>query len=153
MYPGVLARLEGMGPGEYVFDGQSRKGVKGTQVVECMLAVRWAFSDMPLMVRMASSFRQRTPGLLDDRFHYAFHCGPSKNDVKDTYFRIDLDRTQAPHVHLAPNIEDHIPVENVDPDVVDIQPAAFLDLVEKFRNDIAAGIDPRIALPLRRKTP
>jgi hypothetical protein len=78
------------------------------------------------------------------RYHYAHHCGPNPNDYKDTHFRIDLDAKDGHHVHLPPFRPKHVKTYLIEPDVTDLNPFRFLELVKEFRATKTC--------PLRKKT-
>ncbi len=67
-----------------------------------------------------------------DLYHYALHYGTA---ARDTIFRYDLDKTHQHHVHIPPNTDAHVPCADVEPDVTDLDPRGFIEMVASFRKD------------------
>jgi hypothetical protein len=106
----------------------------GPNFARAFVAVRYVYKSDQMLVRIASSWERR--GTEWSRYHYAYHCGPDRYDEETrTHFRVDLDDVRGHHVHLppVPGQPHHIPVDQVEPDVKNIDPLAFVDLVASFR--------------------
>jgi hypothetical protein len=145
VYPGLIDAVTKLGPGEFRPDWEGTRLIKDDKGKLCdvSFSLRYVFTDDPMLLRIRCSFMMQPNGKWR-RYHYAHHCGPNPNDYKETHFRIDLDAKDGHHVHLPPFRPKHLGVEDVEPDVKNIDPFLFLKLVGEFRATKAP--------PLRRKT-
>jgi hypothetical protein len=152
-YEGLLETLPQLGSGTFLDDYPGKIQPKGDDdICGATMALRYGFDD-GMMVRIDIRLRLtgRKPNYVEERVHYAYHCGPDHRDQTETYFRVELDKASGHHVHLAPNRKDHIPAEQVDPNPKDIDPREFLKYVEEFRRRFAEHKKTEW-LPLRKKT-
>lgn len=67
-----------------------------------------------------------------DRYHYALNYGPS---LDDCLFRFDLDDVSGHHVHVRPFPKEHVRSERVEPDVRNLDPREFIEMVAAYRKD------------------
>jgi hypothetical protein len=69
--------------------------------------------------------------------YFSYHCGPSKDDMADVFFRIDLDPTGL-HCHIrgqgkpGSKTGGHLFPQQVTPDIRIVDALRFLDSVDEF---------------------
>lgn len=137
VYPGLIAKLQTLGPGKFLDDYPAYRinGSRQDSVTDFSANVRYGFDDS-MLVRISDSLEFINGNWIS--YHHAYHCGPDHRDIKNYYFRIDLDEMHDRHVHLKNAFyngnDPHIPVSLIEPSVLGINPYQFLDLVHKFRS-------------------
>ena len=134
-FPGLLDAVRTLAPGEFIRDyDDTRLGRDGKgKLVDVAFGFSYAITSDKMLVRIRNSFSLE-PGGTWKRYHYAHHCGSDPNNpYRAPHFRIDLDERNAHHVHLPPFLPPHVPAAEIDPNVFDINPFHFLELVREFR--------------------
>jgi hypothetical protein len=141
VYPGLIHKLSSLGPGKFLDDNPPYRIINTSadkeSITEFSAAIKYGFDD-GMMVRIVDSVLFDCDKGTWFSYHHAYHCGPDHRDVKAYHFRIDLDELHSYHVHLyGTYIKDndpHIPVSLLEPNVKNITPSQFLDLVARFRS-------------------
>lgn len=136
-FPELVARIEALGPGEFSKHLCHRQA-KGAGIRGIRFNLEYIFDDSSeLRIRIALELRRGiqpyVPGADRVRLKdwspssYSMHYGPPGG----THFRNDLDAVRGHHVHIPP--DEHVPAADVRPDVIDIDPREFVELVAQFR--------------------
>ncbi len=135
VYPGLLDSLRALG-GLFVSGPSHSLGTRGDALNRIELKVKWECDDSnQVTIRVTNRLKV---GVSEDTFNLgqwtrSFYSYDYSQKLNSTHFRIDLD-SHSEHVHLLPNLKDHVPVANVDPDVRDIDPRQFVEMVATFRS-------------------
>ena len=141
--PGLIERIETLGPGDFEPDGPELDCVGLDAVEGVALKLRYTMTDgMSVEIRSrwwlrpgCSPYVPHTRKLKPaewDRYSYGMHYGHSFLKV---VFRIDLDSNNGHHVHMRPNTDTHVPAESVEPDTRDMDAHRFIEMVAKYRRD------------------
>lgn len=142
-FPGLIEKLQALGAGEFERQPPAFRP-RGEGIGFADLRVRYYLEGKPAMyVELFVQLKlkaDRTPlcpstpkvDLGDwDRKYYALSY---KQKLGDRVFAFDYS-SRGRHVHMRPDVTEHIPVDEVDPDSTDFDPRDFVDLVARFRNE------------------
>ncbi|MBK9262701.1 MAG: hypothetical protein IPM54_23225 [Polyangiaceae bacterium] len=144
-FPGLIAAVEQLGPGEFN-SGQLRTRPSGSHndaIAGIWLRLIFSLKDgHDLKIEIQLNARHGTPPYMPEseaqvdlcnwqRKHYALHYGVQ---LGDAIFRFDLDQF-GHHVHILPNVGEHVSCDRVTPNVKDIDPREFIRMVAAYRND------------------
>ncbi len=130
-YPGVIARVRLCGPGSFTDEGGPRIWPKGSNgIAGIRLSLEYHFEDRHTL-RIVRSERADDTGLGWHRIHYVNHYGDLRGE---THFRFDLDAMSGHHVCLKTEPdENHIASADCVPDVTNISPIEFVEMVDTYR--------------------
>jgi hypothetical protein len=138
-YPKLIEAIVALGRGDFVDRLPSLKP-KGAGLRAVSFQLEYTLVDrFKLDLRVSNVLRSgrvpwqpaRPVNLADwERDRYSLHYGRTFDDCT---FRFDLDVPSGHHVHIQPTPHDHVPMADVTPDVRDLDPCDFVDLVAARR--------------------
>lgn len=143
-FPGLVAAIEGLVPGEQVdFEPRPIPKIKtagsGIRYIELNL-----YATLPdgfvLDLRTSSELKpncapyepSESPVVLAEwqRTYYSLDYRP---DQKHSVFRLCFTAGQGRHVHMLPDLEEHIEIWKVQPNTYDLDPRVFVQWVSEYR--------------------
>lgn len=141
-FPGLVESVAALGPGEFRPEPPVLKQ-KGPGLRGVGLHLTYDINDENLVsIKISSRLKPGIPPYEPDdtvvdldnweRSHYALHYGGRR--YEDCTFRFDLDEFSGHHVHIQPDPKIHIPSSRVIPDVTNLDPRKFVDMVAAYRN-------------------
>ena len=139
-FPGLVAALRELGPGDFDALMPSLRpmgdGIRGIGLAAVYNLDDGDRVNIRMSLRLRDGVPPYVPGTpidpaLWERIHYAMGYGPS---LDDRTIGIDLDDVSGHHVHLQ-GIHEHIRCDNVTPDVTNIDPRRFVDMVANYRTN------------------
>jgi hypothetical protein len=154
-FPGLVAKLEALGPGEFepmlpVFkprgEGIGSADLRVTYFIE---GADRMYVELHIQLKLDPDSAPFDPkdGVIDlsqwSRSYYAL--GYQKRQGSRV-FAFDFNKVR--HVHMQPDVKEHVPVDETDPDTCDMDPRTFVDMVAKYRGD---GVYPVTRLLKKRK--
>jgi hypothetical protein len=142
VHPGVRARLDSYGgtylPPDRGVELQVGHDANG-RIVKATIGIRLVLPDNKVIQILTRNNRERE--IWRNSGYFSFHCGPSKDDMAEVFFRIDQNKEQPLHCHIRgqgkPGSKSggHVHPNSVDPDIRGMDPLRFLDLVDAFIRD------------------
>lgn len=138
-FPGLIEAVQRLAPGEFIPKmPQLKSAGAGLRTVIVSLFYRLEDGnrvEITISSRIKSGYPPYRPSDPIDpaqweRFHYSLNYGPSP---RPCVFRFDLDDISGHHVHMRPDPDDHIPAETVEPDVRNLDPFRFIEMVAAYR--------------------
>ena len=137
--PGVRARLEAYG-GEFIdatihvppsvaYDANG-------QLFKISVGVRLVLPDEKVIQIITRNTKDGP--IWRNSGYYSFHCGPSKGDPTEVFFRIDRNRDHGLHCHIlgqgrpGAKTGGHLSPREVRPDIIAVDVLRFLDYVDEF---------------------
>lgn len=161
-YPGLIAKLEALDKGAGKFDARPpafrprlHNGVDGIGYADLrtnyFIANSEMFVEIVVQLRLNDGEVPLTKGGLVDlpKWKPTYYSLGYQKKLGDRVFAFELD-SHGPHVHMKPNIKEHVPVDETAPNTFGMDPRDFVDLVAKYRND---KIYPVKRLTTKRKKP
>lgn len=145
VYPGLVGAVEALGAGEFEAEPpQIHLRGRGMDMLE--LRLTYVFHDRPkrkkIEVRLSIRLKEGIPPYVPNerpfdlshwrRVYYRMAYGAERDDSE---FRFDLSKPAGHHVHMKPNLKCHLPCSDVEPDVTDLDPFVFVEMVRKYRTD------------------
>ena len=136
VYPGLLARVQALG-GEWVdepwvyAEPTCAQDDAGT-IITAQAAVRRVFGGYEGRTCVVNiAFRSHLRGGVWTPAAFSFNCGRNPKARDESFFRIDANRRDGPHCHLAGYEKQHLPWSKVTPRP-SADPFVFVKLVEDF---------------------
>lgn len=162
VYPGLVEATEALGPGD--FEAQlPQVHTLGRGIFMLELRLTYLLGNKPkrkkvevwISIRLKDGIPPYVPNEQPfdlshwRRVYYRMAYGA---ELGDSAFRFDLTKTAGHHVHMKPNLKDHVSCADVEPDVTNLDPFVFIEMVRKYRADKKNYPVKLKALPLRKKS-
>lgn len=146
-FPGLIQKLEALGPGRFEPQKPTTRP-RGSGFGQVDLRVRYFLEDtmyleLHVHLKLGAGKTPLKPGMVTSvelkdwsRLYYTLSYQKQRgvNQQGQRLFACDFNK-DGRHVHMLPDISEHVHVDETDPDTSDIDPRLFVDLIARYRQD------------------
>jgi len=140
-FPGLIVAVGNLGRGNFTPEPPRLTSAGHNGLRRVLLHLTYELDDgNSVQIKISSRLKTGLPPYIPttnpvdlanwERFHYALHYGKR---LDDCLFRFDLDDSSGHHVHMLPSPKEHVLSERVEPDVRNLDPLRFVQMVAAYR--------------------